>query len=197
MTKRLDATWSAGTGNGGLFSGTKAINTWYYPFAIYNPTTGVSDAGFDISSSGANIPVGFTKRSNNLQPIKTDGSGNIIPGIFLFDGSFYPNVKQTEETANDSSATGGLTLSFVPPIPVYAHLLGLAQSNALNAYPYYYAGLNVNNLLFQTAQLSAGNSRGNASIPTSNATIYREYGGDGNRTCTLFTCGFKLQKFNI
>lgn len=197
MTKRLDATWSAGTNQGGLFSGTKAINTWYYPFKIFNPTTNVEDAGFDISSSGANIPSGFTKRSNNFQPIKTDGSGNILQGTFYKDGGFFYATKQTEESANDASATGNLTLSFVPPITAYAINLGLGQSNALNAYPYYYAGLSVNNLIWQTDQLSAGNARANGYIPTSNSVIYREYGGSGNRTCTLFTNGFQLINFKI
>jgi hypothetical protein len=199
MTKRLDATWSAGSGNGGLFSGTKAINTWYYPFAIYNPTTGVSDAGFDVSPSGANIPAGFTKRSNNLQPIKTDGNGtgNILQGTFYKDGAFFYNNRQTEETANDATAIGNLTLSFVPPIPVYSINIAYAQSNALNAYPHYYAGTSANNLIFQTAQLSAGNTRANGYIPTSNSVIYRQYGGDGNRTCTLFTNGFQLINFKI
>lgn len=197
MTKRLDATWSAGTNQGGLFSGTKAINTWYYPFKIYNPTTGVEDAGFDINSSGANIPSGFTKRSNNFQPIKTDGSGNILQGTFYKDGGFFYATRQTEESANDASATGNLTLSFVPPILAYAICLAYAQSNALNAYPHYYAGLSANNLIFQTAQLSAGNTRANGYIPTSNSVIYRQYGGDGNRTCTLFTNGFQLINFKI
>ena len=197
MVKRLDATWSAGTNQGGLFSGTKAINTWYYPFKIFNPTTNVEDAGFDISLSGANIPSGFTKRSNNFQPIKTDGSGNILQGTFYKDGGFFYATRQTEESAVNASASGNLTLSFVPPIQSYAINLGTAQNDALNAYPYYYAGLSVNNLIWLTAQLNAGNARANGYIPTSNSVIYREYGGTGNRTCTLFTNGFQLINFKI
>jgi hypothetical protein len=75
LVKRLDASWVAGTNQGGLFSGTKANSTKYYEFAITNGT--VNDAGFDISPSGANIPSGYKGSYRGM--VKTDGSGNILP----------------------------------------------------------------------------------------------------------------------
>ena len=77
LTKRLDATWAAGTNQGGLFSGAKANSTWYHCFAIYNPTSGLIDCGFDTSVTAANIPSGYTKYYL-IESIKTDGSGNIL-----------------------------------------------------------------------------------------------------------------------
>jgi hypothetical protein len=86
MTKRLDATWSAGSGNGGLFNGTavpKAINSTYHCYKIYNPTTGAEDSGFLLGISGTApdptsvLPSGFTKFERRGSII-TDGSGNII-----------------------------------------------------------------------------------------------------------------------
>lgn len=77
LVKRLDATWSAGTGNGGLFNGTavpKANSTKYYLFAITNGT--INDAGFDSSPNGANIPAGYKGSYRGM--IKTDSSGNIL-----------------------------------------------------------------------------------------------------------------------
>jgi hypothetical protein len=76
LIKRLDANWAAGTNQGGLFSGSKAANTTYHYFGIYNPTTGVADAGFDTSIVAANKPSGFTKYKR-LGSIITDSSGNI------------------------------------------------------------------------------------------------------------------------
>jgi len=73
LVKRLDASWVAGTNQGGLFSGTKAINTRYYEFAITNGT--INDAGFDISPTGANIPAGYKGSYRGM--VLTDGSGNI------------------------------------------------------------------------------------------------------------------------
>ena len=76
LTKQLDATWAAGTNQGGLFSGSKANSTWYHCFAIYNPTSDVVDCGFDTSVSAANIPSGYTKYYL-VESILTNGSGNI------------------------------------------------------------------------------------------------------------------------
>ena len=75
LVKRLDASWVAGTNQGGLFSGTKANSTKYYEFAITNGT--INDAGFDISPSGANIPAGYKGSYRGM--IKTDSSENILP----------------------------------------------------------------------------------------------------------------------
>ncbi len=74
LVKRLDASWVAGTNQGGLFSGTKANSTKYYLFSITNGT--ITDAGFDISPTGANIPAGYKGSYRGM--IKTDSSGNIL-----------------------------------------------------------------------------------------------------------------------
>jgi hypothetical protein len=74
IVKRLDASWVAGTNQGGLFSGTKANSTKYYLFAITNGT--INDAGFDISPTGANIPSGYKGSYRGM--VKTDSSGNIL-----------------------------------------------------------------------------------------------------------------------
>jgi len=77
FTKRLDAIWLAGSGNGGLFSGARAANTWYHLFILRNDTTGAIDFGFDTSVSAANRPVGWTARL--IWSLRTDASSNIIP----------------------------------------------------------------------------------------------------------------------
>jgi hypothetical protein len=87
MTKRLDATWSAGSGNGGLFNGTavpKAINSTYHCYKIYNPTTGEEDSGYLLGISGtapdptSALPAGYTKYKR-VGSVKTNASGNIRP----------------------------------------------------------------------------------------------------------------------
>ena len=92
MTKRLDATWSAGTGNGGLLNGTavpKAINSTYHCYKIYNPTTGVEDSAFLLGILGTApdptsvLPSGYTK-FKLIASILTDGSGNIRTGKYTF-----------------------------------------------------------------------------------------------------------------
>ena len=87
MTKRLDATWSAGTNQGGLLNGTavpKANDSTYHCYAIYNPTNNITDFAFLLGVSGTApdptsvLPSGYTKFAFRGSVI-TDGSGNIIP----------------------------------------------------------------------------------------------------------------------
>jgi len=77
MTKRLDASWTAGTNQGGLDTGTKQANTWYHCYAIYNPTTQASDFLFSASATSPTLPSGFTK-FYLIESIKTNLSGNIL-----------------------------------------------------------------------------------------------------------------------
>lgn len=73
MTKRLDATWTAGEAGGLLDTGTRAVSTWYYLFAIYNPTTRVSDFLASTSSSSPTLPSGFS-RFRRIGAVYSDAS---------------------------------------------------------------------------------------------------------------------------
>jgi len=125
MTKRLDATWSAGTNQGGLLNGTavpKAINSTYHCYKIYNPTTGVEDSAFLLGIAGTApdptsvLPSGFTK-FKRVASILTDGSGNIRNASYtFFIGGYYCNYN-TE--INDAFAitltTTKVSLSLTTP----------------------------------------------------------------------------------
>uniref|UniRef100_A0A6M3ILW6 Putative tail collar protein n=1 Tax=viral metagenome TaxID=1070528 RepID=A0A6M3ILW6_9ZZZZ len=62
ITKRIDAAWGAGDDQGGLDTGSVANSTWYYLYAIYNPTTGVSDAIITATYGNPTMPSGYTKK---------------------------------------------------------------------------------------------------------------------------------------
>ena len=125
MTKRLDATWSAGTNQGGLLNGTavpKAINSTYHCYKIYNPTTGVEDSAFLLGVAGTApdptsvLPSGYTK-FKRIASIITDGSGNIRNASYtFFIGGYYCNYN-TE--IGDASAitltTTKVSLSLTTP----------------------------------------------------------------------------------
>jgi hypothetical protein len=76
MTKTTGA-WVAGTGNGGLFSGTIAINTLYYRIIIKKDSDGSIDWGFSTSATATDIPVGYTAYAVNGFEL-TDGSGHFL-----------------------------------------------------------------------------------------------------------------------
>lgn len=58
LTKRLDATWSVGTGNGGLDTGTIA-NATYHVWQIMRSDTGVVDALFSTSATSPTMPANY------------------------------------------------------------------------------------------------------------------------------------------
>jgi hypothetical protein len=105
LTKRIDATWAAGTDAGGLFSGTVAASTTYHLFLIRKDSDGSIDAGFDTSDTCANIPTGYTAY-RGLRTYEMDASANIHGG---YPFSFRESKGMTELWTG-SQASGTITL---------------------------------------------------------------------------------------
>lgn len=76
MTKKLDASFTEGTNQGGLFSGSIAANTTYHLFMI-KKFDGTVDYGFDTSLTAANRPAGYTYY-RRIWSVITNSSLNII-----------------------------------------------------------------------------------------------------------------------
>lgn len=78
FTKSL-ASFVAGTGNGGLDTGTTlgAINTPYFVLAVLNPTSGATDYILSLSATAPTLPTGFTI-FRVVGWGKTDGSKNFL-----------------------------------------------------------------------------------------------------------------------
>ena len=87
ITKQIDAAWAEGTNAGGLDTGTVAADTFYYLFAIYNPTTQTSDALFSASKTSPTLPSGYTKKKY-VGCVLTSGSANIV-GFRQVGNRFY------------------------------------------------------------------------------------------------------------
>lgn len=77
ITKRLDANWSSGTGNGGLDTGAKAVSTTYHVFIIRKDSDESCDILFSTSVSSPSMPVGYTYK-RRIGSVITNASGNII-----------------------------------------------------------------------------------------------------------------------
>jgi hypothetical protein len=80
--KRIDAAWAAGTNQGGLDTGTVANNTWYYVYAIYNPTTNVADYLLSASATSPTLPSGYIYSrflcAEIAAAVRTNSSANIL-----------------------------------------------------------------------------------------------------------------------
>jgi hypothetical protein len=73
LTKRLDAAWTVGTGQGGLDTGSIA-NATYHLFAIKRPDTGVVDVLFSTSATSPTMPANYTIRRRIGSIIRASGS---------------------------------------------------------------------------------------------------------------------------
>lgn len=62
LTKRSDAAWSVGSGNGGMDTGSKANDSWGYVWLIGRSDTGVVDALFSASATAPTMPAGYDKK---------------------------------------------------------------------------------------------------------------------------------------
>lgn len=73
LTKRLDAAWSVGTGNGGLDTGSIA-NTTYHLWLVQRSDTGVVDALFSTSATSPAMPANYDRKRRIGAVIRVSGS---------------------------------------------------------------------------------------------------------------------------
>lgn len=133
LTKQLDATWAAGTGNGGRFAGTMAVSTWFHVFAIRKDSDGSTDAGFDTSVTAANIPAGYTDY-RCLGSVYVNSGGTIDQFIHTWqDKTFKWSAKTQTQASWQVPTTATLTTMDVPTgrsvKPLGLFTSGLAANN--------------------------------------------------------------------
>lgn len=119
MTKRLDATFAAGSGNGGLDTGSIA-NTTYHVHAILNPSSGAVDVLFSTSASAPTLPAGYTKSRRIGSFIRAAGA--ILPFLQRGDWSFFKDPRQDVSGSNPGTSAVTRTLSVPTGIKVLAKM---------------------------------------------------------------------------
>lgn len=114
IVKRADAAWAEGTGNGGMATGTVAADTEYNLIIIEKDSDGTVDMMFDVSATGANVPVGYTAR-RRIGSVFTEGSANIRAYTqFLNTFRFATVVTDVADVGGTPGAYGTGTIT-VPP----------------------------------------------------------------------------------
>jgi len=78
ITKQIDAAWAAGTGAGGIDTGTVAADTFYYIWLIRKDSDGSIDALFSLSATAPTMPAGYTYK-RRIMTVCTDAAANIYP----------------------------------------------------------------------------------------------------------------------
>ncbi|NBW11375.1 MAG: hypothetical protein EBR82_25415 [Caulobacteraceae bacterium] len=135
-TKRLDASWAAGSGNGGLFAGSVASNTWYHVFAIRKDSDGTVDYGFSTSLTASDKPAGYTYY-RRLGSIRRDGS-TIRPFRMVGDYVEYltPTMDVEDTTLGTTRVTYSGTQASLPPFVTRAQLQVLWGHATVNTMVY-------------------------------------------------------------
>lgn len=104
LTKRLDASWAVGTGNGGLDTGSIA-NTTYHVWLIQRSDTGVVDALFSASATAPTMPANYDRKVY-LAPIVRVG-GTILPFVQVSRDRFVMGTAYA--SGNETVATTAAT----------------------------------------------------------------------------------------
>lgn len=135
ITKRLDATFVAGTNQGGLDTGAKANSTWYHVWIIRNDSSGVADVLFSTSVSAPTMPSGYTAK-RRIGAIRTSGAGVILQFRQLAD-EFLWVTSVLDINVTDQSTTAVLyTLTVPTGLKVWALIAIRHQSATLGVTSY-------------------------------------------------------------
>ncbi|MGP4671793.1 hypothetical protein ACSV5N_07490 [Agrobacterium salinitolerans] len=117
LTKRLDAAWAVGTGNGGLDTGSIA-NTTYHVWLIQRSDTGVVDALFSTNATSPTMPSGYDRKRRIGSIIRSSGS---LRAFIQIGDYFWHSTRVQDVTAADpGSAAVTRTLTVPTGIPVIA-----------------------------------------------------------------------------
>lgn len=128
ITKRLDAAWAVGTGNGGLDTGSIA-NTTYHMWLIMRSDTGVVDVLFSASASSPTMPANYDYKRRIGSIIRA--SATIVAFQQLGDVFRYRVPVMDVDTLNPGTSAVTATLS-VPS--------GLVLAAIINAFVFQSSG---------------------------------------------------------
>lgn len=116
LTKRLDANWAVGSGNGGLDTGAIA-NTTYHVWLIQRSDTGVVDALFSTSATSPTMPSGYDRKRRIGSIIRA--SAAIRTFLQHGDMFLYRAASIADYASTASRAAALLTISVPTGIRVY------------------------------------------------------------------------------
>ena len=125
LIKQIDAAWVAGNNQGGLDTGTVAINTWYYCYTISNDDGSIVDCLFSASPTNPTLPSGYTKKKRIKNGFfKTNVNADIrsfsqSKDFYVFTGPQSTNHNLLFSQTSQIGSTGTVTDAF-PSVPIQA-----------------------------------------------------------------------------
>lgn len=98
LTKRLDAAWAVGSGNGGRMSAAALANGTYHVWAIQRSDTGVVDGGFDVSATAPTMPANYDRKRRIGSILRESGAivaFRQIGDVFKRNGTTFTAISGT------------------------------------------------------------------------------------------------------
>ncbi len=131
LTKRLDAAWAVGDGNGGLDTGTIA-NTTYHVWLIKRADTGVVDALFSTSATSPTMPDAACTLKRRIGSVIRSG-GAIL--AFFQDGDEFQlvNLAANRTTSHHGTTQFLQTLTVPSGVRVRANFMATSINNSAGA----------------------------------------------------------------
>jgi hypothetical protein len=130
---KTTASWTVGTGNGGLDTGSIANTTWYHVFIIQRTDTGVTDVLFSLSPTSPTLPTNYTL-FRRIGSMRTDSSAHWL--AFSQNGNEFLWGTSTADGSNPTSVTTSaslITLTVPTGVKVNALFRGTIGATAVTA----------------------------------------------------------------
>ncbi|UFS83216.1 hypothetical protein LPB79_13260 [Rhizobium sp. T136] len=192
LTKRLDAAWAVGSGNGGLDTGSIA-NTTYHVWLIQRSDTGVVDALFSASATAPTMPTNYDRKRRIGSIIRK--SAAIIAFSQRGDQFLFSTVQEDISQANPGVVALTPTLT-VPSGIVVEAMLHTRAINAANlvTFSVYFSSLSQTSesvaaskihLIAQAGSNYARETVQDVSIRTDTSSRIRAIASASDANCTL------------
>ncbi|WP_448729433.1 hypothetical protein [Agrobacterium sp. 22-209-1] len=128
LTKRLDAVWAVGSGNGGRDTAAAIANDTYHVFLIQRSDTGVVDALFSLSATAPTMPANYDRKRRIGSIIR---SGGTILAFTQRGDHFDLASSQTDRSSTAAQSLTLLALTVPTGIVVEPKITMTQQQNAV------------------------------------------------------------------
>lgn len=143
ITKRLDAAWAVGTGQGGLDTGSIA-DTTYHVWVIHRTDTEVTDVLLSTSASSPTMPTSYTKKKRIGSIVRASAA---ILGFTQYGNEFIlksPVLDVNSTNPGTSAVTN--TLASIPTGVKMQAIMNVMVTNGTNNFVLYLSSLDSTDL---------------------------------------------------
>jgi hypothetical protein len=129
ITKRIDAAWAVGDGNGGMNTGAVADTTWYEVHVIKRVDTGVVDVMFTTTGNRATLPTNYTKK-RRIGWVRRGSATNLA---FTQTDDWFTLTTPINDVSATAAASANTRTLTVPPSSLARFRAACLGNTSINA----------------------------------------------------------------